>query len=297
MIAEESTSYPGVSHPVAHAGLGYDMKWNMGWMNDILLYFSKDPVHRKFHQGKITFSLWYAFSENFVLPISHDEVVHGKKSLLEKMPGDNWQKFANLRLFFGFMFGHPGKKLNFMTNDIAQYNEWNSETPLEQNLLTLDMNRMFNLYTQDLYKLYKEHPAMHEIDFDSKGFQWIDFSDSLFSVLSFYRVSNDEKEILLFTFNMTPTVRYDYRVGVPKSGFWKEILNSDADIYGGSGIGNMGGKESDPVDIKQWKHSIRVTLPPLAVNVFKFESNKSEDKDTVPDIDIDALYIDTGGGD
>jgi len=271
MIAEESTSWPGVSHPVSEAGLGFDMKWNMGWMNDILLYFSKDPIHRKYHHGKITFSLWYAFSENFVLPISHDEVVHGKKSLLEKMPGDNWQKFANLRLFFGFMFGHPGKKLNFMSNDIAQYNEWNSEVTIERNLLELDLNKKFNTYAADLYTLYKEHPAMYEVDFDSKGFQWVDFSDSLHSVISFYRLSTDEKEILLFTLNMTPTVHNDYLIGIPKPGYWKEILNSDAEIYGGSGTGNMGGKHSEPVQLKEWQNSIKVTLPPLAVNVYRLE--------------------------
>lgn len=271
MIAEESTAWPGVSRPVSEAGLGFDMKWNMGWMNDILLYFSKDPVHRKYHHGKITFSLWYAFSENFILPVSHDEVVHGKKSLLEKMPGDNWQKFANLRLFFGFMFGHPGKKLNFMPNDIAQYNEWNSEVTLERNLMEIELNKKFNQYAADLYKLYIEHPAMHEIDFDSNGFHWIDFSDSLHSVLSFYRISKNEKEILLFTFNMTPAVRNDYLIGVPKAGYWKEILNSDAEVYGGSGIGNMGGKQSEPVKMMEWENSVKVILPPLAVNVYKLE--------------------------
>jgi 1,4-alpha-glucan branching enzyme len=276
MIAEESTAWPGVSHTVAQGGLGFDMKWNMGWMNDILLYFSKDPVHRKFHQGKITFSLWYAFSENFILPVSHDEVVHGKKSLLEKMPGDSWQKFANLRLFLGFMFGHPGKKLNFMTTDIAQYNEWNSEQQLEWNLLdSVEMNRMLNQYMDELNHLYKSHPALFDVDFESAGFHWIDFSDALSSVLSFYRISKDKKQILLFTFNMTPTVRYNYRVGVPEAGLWKEIFNSDADGYGGSGIGNMGGRESEPVAYKDWKNSISVTLPPLAVNVYEW---KKQDK-------------------
>lgn len=273
MIAEESTAWPGVSHPVNEGGLGFDMKWNMGWMNDMMFYFSKDPVHRKYHQGKITFSLWYAFSENFVLPVSHDEVVHGKKSLLEKMPGDNWQKFANLRLFLGFMFGHPGKKLNFMTTDIAQYNEWNSETPLELNLLELDMNKMLNLYVKDLNNLYISHPALYEIDFENEGFHWVDFSDAASSVLSFYRISKDKKQVLLFTLNMTPAVRYDYTVGVPEAGFWKEIFNSDAEIYGGSGIGNMGGMQSKPVAHKNREHSIKVTLPPLAVNVYGLEKN------------------------
>lgn len=276
MIAEESTAWPGVSHTIEEGGLGFDMKWNMGWMNDILLYFSKDPIHRKYHQGKITFSLWYAFSENFILPISHDEVVHGKKSLLEKMPGDTWQKFANLRLFLGFMFGHPGKKLNFMTTDIAQYNEWNSEQSMEWNLLEMvDMNQKLNRYANDLNHLYSLHPALYEIDFEPDGFHWIDFSDALNSVLSFYRISKDKKQILLFTFNMTPTVRENYTIGAPKAGFWKEILNSDADIYGGSGIGNMGGKQSEPIESKTWKNSIKVTLPPLAVNVFEWQNENN----------------------
>jgi len=299
MIAEESTSWPGVSHTVANGGLGFDMKWNMGWMNDVLLYFSKDPIHRKYHQGKLTFSLWYAFSENFVLPISHDEVVHGKKSLLEKMPGDTWQKFANLRLFLGFMMGHPGKKLNFMTTDIAQYNEWNSEVSLEWNLLELvELNRKFNLFSSDLNNLYTSHPALFEMDFSSDGFQWVDFSDALNSVLSFCRFSKDRNQVLLFTFNMTPTVRNDYTVGVPEEGYWKEIFNSDAEIYGGSGIGNMGGKESDPVKSKNWENSIKVTLPPLAVNVFEWNkpvvNNEIEPGiETVEDYYVDT---DTGGG-
>lgn len=299
MIAEESTSWPGVSHTVAEGGLGFDMKWNMGWMNDILLYFSKDPIHRKFHQGKITFSLWYAFSENFVLPISHDEVVHGKKSLLEKMPGDTWQKFANLRLFLGFMIGHPGKKLNFMTTDIAQYNEWNSEASLEWNLLELvELNRKFNLFASDLNNLYNSHPAMYEVDFSSEGFQWVDFSDALNSVLSFCRFTKDRNQILLFTFNMTPTVRNDYTIGVPETGYWKEIFNSDADIYGGSGLGNMGGKESEPVKSKTWNNSIKVTLPPLAVNIYEW-NKPVENNEIEPGIEtVEDYYVDTdtGGG-
>lgn len=296
MIAEESTAWPGVSHTVADGGLGFDMKWNMGWMNDILLYFSKDPIHRKYHQGKITFSLWYAFSENFVLPVSHDEVVHGKKSLLEKMPGDTWQKFANLRLFLGFMFGHPGKKLNFMTTDIAQYNEWNSEASLEWNLLEMaELNKKLNSYCEDLNNLYKTKPALYEVDFSSEGFHWIDFSDALNSVLAFYRISEDHDQILLFTFNMTPAVRNDYTIGVPEAGHWKEIFNSDADIYGGSGLGNMGGKDSEPVAYKNWVNSIKVTLPPLAVNIFEWESEEIE-----PGIKtVEDYYVDTdteGGG-
>lgn len=300
MIAEESTSWPGVSHSVAEGGLGFDMKWNMGWMNDILLYFSKDPIHRKFHQGKITFSLWYAFSENFVLPVSHDEVVHGKKSLLEKMPGDNWQKFANLRLFLGFMTGHPGKKLNFMTTDIAQYNEWNSETGLEWELIEkVELNRQLNLYVQDLNRIYKNSPALHEIDFGSEGFQWIDFSDALSSVLSFYRISKDKKQILLFSLNMTPAVRDDYLVGVPEAGYWKEIFNSDAEIYGGSGIGNMGGKDSEPVKSKNWENSVKLILPPLAVNIFEWVQPDINAEIEPGIATVEDYYVDTdteGGG-
>ncbi|MCX7877562.1 MAG: 1,4-alpha-glucan branching protein GlgB [Ignavibacteria bacterium] len=294
MIAEESTAYPKVSHPVSEGGLGFDMKWNMGWMNDILLYFSKDPIHRKYHQGKITFSLWYAFSENFILPVSHDEVVHGKKSLIEKMPGDQWQKFANLRLFLGFMFAHPGKKLNFMTTDIAQFNEWNSESSIEwETLETNELNRKLNKYFLDLNHLYRKNKAFHELDFTSDGFMWIDFSDSLNSVLSFCRFSRNRKQILLFTFNMTPKPRYDYPVGVPEHGFWKEIFNSDAEIYGGSSLGNLGGKHSEEIPLNDWNYSLKLTLPPLAVNVYELIKDYEEDV-SVGD-EFDELYIDAGG--
>jgi 1,4-alpha-glucan branching enzyme len=293
MIAEESTAFPRISHPVQEGGLGFDMKWNMGWMNDILLYFSKDPLHRKYHQGKITFSLWYAFSENFILPVSHDEVVHGKKSLIEKMPGDIFQKFANLRLFLGFMFAHPGKKLNFMTTDIAQFNEWNFESSVEWELLNnSEINRKLNNYVRDLNKLYRDNPAMYELDFTSEGFQWIDFSDALHSVLSFCRFSRDKTQTLLFTFNMTPTVRHDYRIGVPYDGYWQEIFNSDSEIYGGSGQGNLGGKHSLPEPTGQWDNSIKVTLPPLAINVYQYFNPQENQTDG-----FDDLYIDTGGGD
>lgn len=271
MIAEESTAFTGVSHPVYLGGLGFDMKWNMGWMNDILSYFSLNSVFRKFHQNKITFSLWYAFNENFVLPISHDEVVHGKNSLIEKMPGDTWQKFANLRLFFGFMFGHPGKKLNFMGNDIAQYNEWNSENQLDWHVLNYEYNFKLNKYFRDIQRLYSNEKAMHELDFDSRGFQWVDFSDADSSIISFLRRSKDEKEILLFTFNFTPVPRYNYQFGVPYKGFYKEIFNSDSEIYGGSGIGNSGGVNSVEHTRFLCTDSIYVTLPPLAVNIFKLE--------------------------
>jgi 1,4-alpha-glucan branching enzyme len=271
MIAEESTSWPGVSRDVKYGGLGFDFKWNMGWMNDVLSYFAQDPVHRKYHQNQLTFSLWYTYSENFILPVSHDEVVHGKKSLIEKMPGDNWQKFANARLFYGFMYGHPGKKLNFMTNDIGQYNEWNTETSVDWHVLDNKLNKKLNLFVKDINKMYNQHRALYDADYEYKGFEWIDFSDAANSILAFYRLSKDEREILVFVLNMTPVIRYDYGFGVPRPGYYNEILNSDALIYGGSGIGNLGGVQSKPERSNQWENSIKITLPPLAVVVFKLE--------------------------
>ena len=273
MIAEESTAYPQVSHPVYLGGLGFDMKWNMGWMNDILSYFSLDPIHRKYHHNKITFSLWYAFNENFILPVSHDEVVHGKKSLLEKMPGDEWQRFANLRSFFVFMFGHPGKKLNFMSNDIAQYNEWNAEKELDWYVLNFPDHKKLKFFFSELNKLYKTHKAFFEVDFNAEGFQWIDLSDSEGSVICFMRKTYDENEILIFAFNFTPVSRETYVFGVPKPGFYKEIFNSDALEYGGSGKGNLGGVHSHPQNRFLWQHSINIVLPPLAGVIFKYEKN------------------------
>ncbi|MDQ3021817.1 MAG: 1,4-alpha-glucan branching protein GlgB [Bacteroidota bacterium] len=276
MIAEESSSWPGVTMPVHLGGLGFDLKWNMGWMHDILAYFSMDPIYRKFHHGKLTFAIWYAFSEKFLLTISHDEVVHLKKSVIEKMPGDQWQKFANLRLLYGFMFSHPGKKLNFMGNDIAQYREWNSEDSLDWEVLEHEYNKKFNLYFKELSKLYCEYTALYEVDFDSKGFQWLDFSDSDNSVIGFVRYNADKSEMLFFTFNMTPVLRENYLFGVPKDGYYREILNSNALEYGGSGVGNFGGVHSEEASRFEFNHSIKVTLPPLAVNVYKFEKQFSE---------------------
>ncbi|MCI0472517.1 MAG: 1,4-alpha-glucan branching protein GlgB [Ignavibacteria bacterium] len=275
MIAEESTAFPGVTLPVYLGGLGFDMKWNMGWMNDILAYFSKNPVHRKYHHNLITFSLWYAFSENFILPVSHDEVVHGKRSLYDKMPGDTWQKFANLRLFLAFMFGHPGKKLNFMGNDIAQYNEWNCDNMTDWFLLDYDYHNKVNLFMKDLNEMYKNFRALYEIDFKIEGFQWIDLSDSENSVISFMRKSLDGRQILIFTFNFTPVVRENYLFGVPYEGYYKEILNSDALEYGGSGTGNSGGIHTTKEKRFEWDNSIRVNLPPLGANVFLYESGIS----------------------
>ncbi|MDQ3194609.1 MAG: 1,4-alpha-glucan branching protein GlgB [Bacteroidota bacterium] len=279
MIAEESTSWTGVTQPVHLGGLGFDMKWNMGWMHDILAYFCMDPIYRKFHHGKLTFAIWYAFNEKFLLPVSHDEVVHLKKSVIEKMPGDLWQKFANLRLLFGFMIAHPGKKLNFMGNDIAQYREWNSEAQIDWEVLDHEYNRKFHLFFKEINRLYKVESALHEVDFESRGFQWLDFSDSDNSVIAFARFNSDKSEFLLFTFNMTPVIREKYLFGVPQPGFYKEILNSDADEYGGSGIGNYGGVNSENHPRFDFFDSIKVTLPPLGMNIYKWEPGFTESKE------------------
>ncbi|MBS1518436.1 MAG: 1,4-alpha-glucan branching protein GlgB [Bacteroidetes bacterium] len=288
MIAEESSSWPGVTRAVHLGGLGFDMKWNMGWMHDILAYFSMDPVFRKFHHGKLTFAIWYAFNENFLLPISHDEVVHLKRSVVEKMPGDEWHKFANLRLLFGFMFSHPGKKLNFMGNDIAQYKEWNSESALDWEALDYYINKKYHDYFRELNRLYCEYPAFHEDDFDSSGFQWLDFSDADNSVIAYVRYNKNKSEMLMFTFNMTPVLRQDYVLGVPKSGYYREILNSNAEEYGGTGTGNLGGVYSQNLPRFEFPYSVKVTLPPLAVNVYKYESLINETADPENKINKDS---------
>jgi 1,4-alpha-glucan branching enzyme len=271
MIAEESTAYPKVSHPVYAGGLGFDMKWNMGWMNDMLNFFSLDPVYRKHHQEKLTFSLWYAFNENFILPVSHDEVVHGKKSLLEKMPGDDWHRFANLRAFFVLMFSHPGKKLNFMGNEIAQYHEWNSDKELDWFVLQYEKHLDLNSFFRELNTVYNENPALYEADFNNEGFEWIDFSDANNSVICFMRKSKNKKNILVIALNLTPVVRQNYVFGVPYEGYYKEILNSDAREFGGKGFGNLGGVHS----INESKHSkantIKLNLPPLAGIILRYE--------------------------
>lgn len=271
-IAEESTSWHGITKPSYTGGLGFDMKWNMGWMHDTLFYFSQDPVYRKFHHNKITFSLWYSFNEDYLLPLSHDEVVHGKKSLIDKMSGDLWQRFANLKLLYGMMFGHPGKKLNFMTNDIAQYLEWNSNGELNWDVLEIEHNKKFNLFFRDIAHLYRKQPALFEVDFKSNGFRWLDFKDADNSVLAFARFSADNKETIIFTFNMTPVIRTNYVFGVPQKGIYREILNSDAVEYGGSGVGNLGEIIAEEIPHQDFLYSIKVTLPPLAVNVFKLDN-------------------------
>lgn len=276
MIAEESTDWQGVTKPVYLGGLGFDMKWNMGWMHDVLEYFSKDPIYRKYFHNKITFSLWYSFNENYMLPISHDEVVHLKKALVSKMPGQLKGMFANMRTFFGFMYGHPGKKLNFMTNDIGQFHEWNADTAMQWDVLNEDLNLKLQKFVIDLAGIYHKYRAFYEIDFRSDGFHWLDFTDSDNSVLSFVRYSEDKKQMLLFTFNMTPIHRKDYEFGTPRPGFYQEILNSDAVEYGGGGEGNLGGIHTEDRYKFQWPYTLKVNLPPLAVNIFIHEVEEPE---------------------
>ena len=275
MIAEESTSWPQVSRPTYVGGLGFGLKWNMGWMHDTLDYMSLDPVFRNFHQNEITFSLVYAFAENFVLPFSHDEVVYGKGSMLRKMPGDNWQKFANLRLLYGYMFGHPGKKLLFMGNEFGQWSEWNHDASLEWHLLKEPFHAGLKQWVRDLNSLYRRQPLLHELDFDPSGFEWVDCTDFQRSIISFLRCGRNPNDQLLFVCNFTPVVRENYRVGVPLDCYWKEILNSDATLYGGSGQGNFGGLHAAPLPIHGRPFSLNMTLPPLGIVVFQPESNNA----------------------
>ena len=269
-VAEESTSWPMVTRPVDTGGLGFGLKWNMGWMHDTLEYFHTDPIYRKYHQDKLTFSIWYAFSENFVLPLSHDEVVHGKGSLYGKMPGDDWQKFANLRLLFGYMYTHPGKKLLFMGGEFGQAREWTHEESLDWHLLQNQPNEKLSKWLHDLNHFYRKEPSLYELDFDRKGFQWLDFHDTEKSVISYLRRGSTTTDTLAVVCNFTPVPRHNYRVGVPHDGFWREVLNSDAKYYGGSGHGNMGGVEASPASFYgRFDYSLSITLPPLGVVVFK----------------------------
>ena len=270
-FAEESTAWPMVSRPTYLGGLGFDLKWNMGWMNDTLEYIEKEPIHRKYHQNNLTFSLLYAFTENFVLPLSHDEVVHGKGALLSKMPGDTWQKFANLRVLYGYMYAHPGKKLLFMGGEIGQWNEWNAHDQLHWMLLDFDSHRQIQEYVKTLNRIYTGQPALHQVDFSWEGYQWIDFHDVDNTILSFMRRARDASDFVIVVANFTPVPREGYRVGVPKAGFYREILNSDAACFGGSNLGNAGGLPSDPMPWQGQPHSILLTVPPLAVVYFKPE--------------------------
>ncbi|MFZ4577885.1 MAG: 1,4-alpha-glucan branching protein GlgB [Myxococcota bacterium] len=271
-IAEESTSWPGVSRPVWTGGLGFTFKWNMGWMHDSLKYMQTDPVFRRYHHDKLTFSLLYAFTENFMLVLSHDEVVHLKKSLLTKMPGDDWQQFANLRTLFGYMWAHPGKKLVFMGGDTGQRTEWNHDAtvqwPLEGDERALGLQRL----VRDLNRLYREQPALHRLDHESAGFQWVDCNDVDHSVVTFLRFSGDSPaDYVLVVCNFTPMPRHDYRVGVPGAGFHREILNTDSVFYGGSNVGNDGGQQAQPVATHGQPWSLSLDLPPLGVMFFRVD--------------------------
>ncbi len=274
MIAEESTAWPMVSRPVHVGGLGFGMKWNMGWMHDILDYFSQDPIFRKNHHSRLTFSIWYAFTENFLLSISHDEVTHGKGSLFGKMPGNEWQKYANLRLFFGFMFAHPGKKLHFMGSEFGQWKEWQHEESLEWNSLEYSNHAGIQRWVKDLNRFYRSEPALYDLDFSADGFEWIDIQDSDNSTLSFLRKGKNSNELILIVCNFTPVPRDNYRIGVPRGGAWKEKLNSDATLYGGSGHGNFGGLEAAPITAHGRYHSLSLSLPPLSIVLFKHEELK-----------------------
>ena len=276
-IAEESTSWAMVSRPTYLGGLGFSFKWNMGWMNDFLKYVEKDPIHRQYHQNLITFSMMYAFSENFILPLSHDEVVHGKRSLLDKMPGDLWRKLANFRLAMGYMFGHPGKKLTFMGSEFGQWHEWNHAESIDWHLLEGEPHhRQLQEYVKDLNHLYRSEPALYEVDYNWEGFQWIDFSDTQQSLISFIRRGKSNDEALVFVCNFTPVPRKEYRIGVPLLGFYQELLNSDSEHYGGSNVGNHGGIHAQETPHHGQPYSIVIEFPPLATVVFKCRKREVE---------------------
>jgi 1,4-alpha-glucan branching enzyme len=268
-LAEESTSWPMVSRPTYRGGLGFGFKWDMGWMHDTLGYMALDPVYRKYHHNQLTFRLLYAFSENFVLPLSHDEVVYGKRSLLAKMPGDDWQKFANLRLLLGYLFAQPGKKLLFMGGDFGQWREWNHDASLDWHLLENPQHRGLQRWVRDLNHLYRYEPALHRLDSNPAGFEWVDCDNAEESTIAFLRKGSTPDDLLLVTFNFTPVPRHNYRIGVPRGGRWTETLNSDAPVYGGSGQGNLGGVSAESVVWHGRSHLLNVTLPPLGIVIFK----------------------------
>jgi 1,4-alpha-glucan branching enzyme len=274
-FAEESTAWPLVSRPTYAGGLGFGMKWDMGWMHDMLEYMKQDPYFRKYHHYKLTFRMLYAFHENFVLPLSHDEVVYGKGSLLGKMPGDDWQKFANLRLLFGYMYAQPGKKLLFMGGEFGQRREWAHDSTVEWDLLQDGRHSGIQQWVTDLNRLYRNEPALYERDFDPAGFEWVDCTDAVSSVVSLLRKGKSTDEAVLIVCNFTPIPRPNYRIGASRGGFWKEVLNSDATQYGGSGWGNLGGLEAVPIPLHGRTHSITLTLPPLATLFFKHSGRSS----------------------
>ena len=269
--AEESTAWPGVSRPTYDGGLGFTYKWNMGWMNDTLSYMQNEPIHRKYHQNELTFSLIYAFTENFMLPLSHDEVVHGKGSLISQMPGDMWQKFANLRLLYSYMWTHPGKNLLFMGGELAQWNEWNHDDGVDWILLDFDTHRGVQQLVSDLNKTVNENPALHQLDFDGDGFEWVDCMNADDSTLVYLRKGMDGAPPVLVCCNFTPVSREGYRIGVPHAGHWKEIFNSDSEAYGGSNFGNYPGCDTTGQGEHGRPDSILANLPPLGVSMFRLE--------------------------
>lgn len=270
-IAEESTAWPMVSRPNYLGGLGFTLKWNMGWMHDTLDYMSKDPIYRRYHHNKLNFSLMYAFNENFVLSLSHDEVVHLKGSIMEKMAGDWWQKFASVRVLTGYQMTHPGKKLMFMGQEIGQWREWSEERSLDWFLLSMDTHSGLQRWVSELNHFYKQNPALYEHDFDEAGFQWLVVNDADNSVYAYVRYADDRRNFLVIVCNFTPVPRYHYRIGVPKLGFYREMLNSDSSYYGGSNMGNNGGVQAETVPWREWQQSICVTLPPLSMLIFKLD--------------------------
>jgi len=274
-IAEESTAWPMVSRPTYVGGLGFGLKWDMGWMHDTLVYMSHDPVYRKFHHNNLTFRMLYAFHENFILPLSHDEVVHGKGSLLGRMSGDDWQKFANLRLLFGYMVAQPAKKLLFMGDEFGQWSEWVHDGSLEWDLLESAPHAGLQRWVAELNRFYRSTPALYELDCHPAGFEWIDCNDTESSVLSLIRKGKSTDAIVLAACNFTPVPRPNYRVGAPRGGFWREVLNSDAAVYGGSGWGNMGGVDAVPIPMHGRPYSLTLTLPPLTAVFFIHEGRRS----------------------
>jgi 1,4-alpha-glucan branching enzyme len=270
-IAEESTAWPGVSHPTYTGGLGFGFKWNMGWMHDTLRYIRKESVHRRYHHHDLTFALSYAFTENFILPLSHDEVVHGKGSLLGKMPGDRWQQFANLRAYFGFMWGHPGKKLLFMGGEIAQMREWDHDRSLDWHLLEDPYHQGVQMLIRDLNQVYRTVPALHERDTDATGFQWLVADDDENSVIAWARWGGDGTRVAIVISNFTPAPREAYRIGVPLAGFYREVINTDAAAYGGGNIGNLGGVTAAPGESHGQPYSLTLTVPPLATLILVAE--------------------------
>jgi 1,4-alpha-glucan branching enzyme len=296
VIAEESTAWPLVSRPTYIGGLGFGMKWDMGWMHDTLAFFGNDPIHRKFHHNQLTFRMMYAFTENFVLPLSHDEVVHGKGSLIGKMPGNEWQKFANLRLLFAHMYAQPAKKLLFMGGEFGQSREWNHDASLDWSLTDTLPHGTLQRWVEDLNKFYRDEPAMHELDFDPSGFEWIDCCDTENSVISLTRhsSSNSERRVVV-VLNFTPIPRHNYQVGVPEGGYWREVLNSDATIYGGSGQGNMGGVDAAPIPLHARQWSVTLTLPPLGA-VFLIRDPEAE-RQAVEEVLSEESVLSTETGD